>query len=111
MSFAVTQASPFLDSIILNGEVLRSFCTEASLNFLPISLFTAKTVFSGFVTACLLAGVPTSVSSPNETIEGVVLVPSAFSITLAPDPSITDTQELVVPKSIPIILLIVSPPY
>jgi len=36
------------------------------------------------------------------TTEGVVLDPSEFSITLACLPSITATQELVVPKSIPI---------
>jgi hypothetical protein len=39
----------------------------------------------------------------NDTIDGVVLNPSWFSITLATDPSMTATQELVVPKSIPII--------
>jgi len=38
----------------------------------------------------------------NATTEGVVLEPSAFSITLAVLPSITATQEFVVPKSIPI---------
>jgi hypothetical protein len=42
------------------------------------------------------------------TMEGVVLLPSALGITTASLPSITATQELVVPKSIPIILLIVS---
>lgn len=36
------------------------------------------------------------------TTDGVVLHPSEFSITLACLPSITATQELVVPKSIPI---------
>ena len=38
------------------------------------------------------------------TTEGVVLAPSEFSITFAWLPSITATQELVVPKSIPITL-------
>ena len=74
-----------------------------------INLLVAKIVLVGFVTACLLAGVPTNLSSPNDTTEGVVLLPSVFSITLAPLPSITETQEFVVPKSIPIILLIFSP--
>src|SRR5680860_63010 len=41
-------------------------------------------------------------------IDGVVRSPSEFSITLTLPPSITATQELVVPKSIPIILLIES---
>ena len=38
----------------------------------------------------------------NATTDGVVLDPSEFSITLACFPSITATQELVVPRSIPI---------
>jgi hypothetical protein len=37
----------------------------------------------------------------NATTEGVVLHPSAFSITLAAFPSMTATHEFVVPKSIP----------
>src|ERR1700731_3961361 len=36
------------------------------------------------------------------TMEGVVRPPSAFSMTLALLPSMTATQELVVPRSIPI---------
>jgi len=36
------------------------------------------------------------------TIEGVVLYPSAFSITLGALPSIIAQHELVVPRSIPI---------
>jgi hypothetical protein len=40
----------------------------------------------------------------NATIDGVVLEPSALVITSGEPPSITETQELVVPKSIPIIL-------
>ena len=42
-----------------------------------------------------------------ENTEGVVLVPSAFSKTLACDPSMMATHEFVVPKSIPITLLII----
>ena len=38
--------------------------------------------------------------------EGVVLLPSALAITTGWPPSITETQLLVVPRSIPIILLI-----
>ena len=58
----------------------------------------------GFVTACLFAGCPTRRSpfSVNATMEGVVLAPSAFSITFAFFPSITATHELVVPRSMPI---------
>lgn len=36
------------------------------------------------------------------TTDGVVLTPSAFSITLGVEPSIKATQELVVPRSMPI---------
>src|SRR5690606_6256122 len=74
----------------------------------PIYLFIEEMVFLGLVTACLFAGSPTflSPSSVNATIEGVVLFPSALGMTTGSLPSITETQELVVPKSIPIILLI-----
>src|SRR3979409_1087524 len=66
----------------------------------------AKTVFSGLVMLCRLAVWPTRTSplSVKATIEGVVRAPSAFSITLGVLPSITATQELVVPRSIPIAL-------
>ena len=66
-------------------------------------------VLIGLVTACLFAGSPTLRSPPSTkaTIEGVVLFPSALGITTGSLPSITETQELVVPKSIPIILLII----
>ena len=40
--------------------------------------------------------------------EGVVRFPSALGITTGSFPSITETQELVVPKSIPIILLMLD---
>ena len=61
-------------------------------------------VLSGFVTACLLAVSPTSLSPffAKPTIDGVVLLPSAFAITTGSPPSITETQLFVVPKSIPI---------
>src|SRR6202012_2342594 len=51
-----------------------------------------------------LAGWPTRTwpSSGKATIDGVVRPPSAFSFTLALFPSITATQELVVPRSMPI---------
>src|SRR5262249_48257613 len=43
-----------------------------------------------------------SPSSVKATIDGVVRMPSAFSMTLGFFPSITATHELVVPRSIPI---------
>jgi hypothetical protein len=53
--------------------------------------------------ACLLAGAPTSFSPSfvKATTDGVVLLPYAFSMTLGVLPSIMATQELVVPRSIP----------
>ena len=66
-----------------------------------------NSVLAGFVTAWRLAGWPTrrSPSPVTATMEGVVLAPSVFSMTLGSLPSITATQELVVPRSIPITLL------
>src|SRR2546423_10673812 len=63
-------------------------------------------VRSGLVTAWRLAGCPTSrsPSSVKATIEGVVRMPSAFSITFGVLPSITATHELVVPRSMPMTL-------
>ncbi len=84
-----------------------SFLTIGSVKRRPIRRLMAKNVFSGFVTAWRLAAWPTrrSPDSVNATIEGVVRMPSLFSITLALLPSITATQELVVPRSIPMTLL------
>ena len=66
-------------------------------------------VFSGLVTAWRFAGWPTSrsPSSVKATIEGVVRMPSAFSMTRGVFPSITATHELVVPRSIPMTFAIV----
>ena len=63
-------------------------------------------VCSGLVTAWRLAGWPTSrsPSSVNATTDGVVRIPSAFSMTFGVLPSMTATQELVVPRSIPMTL-------
>ncbi len=84
-----------------------SFLTIGSVKRRPISRLIAKNVFSGLVTAWRFAAWPTrrSPDSVNATIEGVVRMPSLFSITLAFLPSITATQELVVPRSIPMTLL------
>src|SRR2546430_11189362 len=62
-----------------------------------------KTVLAGFVTAWRFAACPTSRSPFFEkaTIDGVVRAPSLFSKTTGSPPSITDIQELVVPKSTP----------
>ena len=66
-------------------------------------------VLVGLVTACLLAGSPTLISPPSTKAmtDGVVRFPSALGITTGSFPYITETHELVVPKSIPIILLMI----
>src|ERR1700740_658999 len=73
---------------------------------------TAKIVRSGLVTAWRFAGWPTSrsPSSVKATIDGAVRIPSAFSITFGVLPSMTATQEFVVPRSIPMTLAMVVNP-
>ena len=65
---------------------------------------------SGLVMAWRLATWPTmrSPSLEKATTEGVVRLPSALGMTTASPPSMTATQLLVVPKSIPMILDIMS---
>ncbi len=67
-----------------------------------------KIVFWGFVTAWRLATVPTrrSPEAVKATTDGVVRPPSAFSMTVGSPPSRTAMHELVVPKSMPIVLAI-----
>src|SRR5689334_1453659 len=83
-----------------------SFLVMGSSKRRPIRRLMAKKVYSGLVTACRLAGWPTrrSPSGAKATMDGVVRAPSAFSMTLGAEPSITATQELVVPRSMPITL-------
>src|SRR5437588_12310451 len=71
-----------------------------------------KTVFSGLVMACRFATCPTNRSPVfvKPTTDGVVRPPSSFGMTLGSPPSITATTEFVVPKSMPIILLIIWVP-
>src|SRR3989441_11211952 len=71
-----------------------------------------KIVFSGLVMAWRLATCPTSRSPVfvKATTEGGVRPPSSLGMTLGSPPSITATHELVVPRSIPIVLLITAPP-
>ena len=107
-----TQASPFFAPISSNGTRSAKSLVDLSLNRRPISRLIANKVFSGLVTACRLAGCPTRRSpSAKAIIDGVVRAPSAFSITRGSDPSITATQEFVVPKSIPITFAIILAPF
>src|SRR5665213_331177 len=81
-----------------------SFWVIGSSKRRPISRLIAKYVNSGLVTACRLAACPTrrSPSALKATIDGVVRPPSEFSMTLGVEPSMTATQEFVVPRSMPI---------
>src|SRR5574341_238399 len=78
--------------------------------FRPMRRLIEKTVLSGFVMACRLAICPTSRSpfSVMATTDGVVLLPSEFAITTGSPPSMTATQELVVPRSMPMTFAILS---
>src|SRR5215210_23808 len=71
-----------------------------------------KMVRLGLVTAWRLATWPTrrSPSLVNATTEGVVRPPSALGMTTGSPPSMTDTTELVVPRSMPMILEAMSTP-
>src|SRR5271169_6233985 len=70
------------------------------------------TVFSGLVIAWRLATWPTR-RSPDfviATTEGVVRAPSWLGMTTGSPPCMTETTELVVPKSMPMILLMECAP-
>src|SRR4051812_15385765 len=107
----LTQASPLSLATTLKELTEIAFFASGESKRRPISRFTANTVFSGLVTACRLAIWPTSRSSEsvNATIEGVVRAPSLLGITTGSPPSITETQLLVVPRSMPITFAIGVP--
>src|SRR6266403_846340 len=101
-----TWASPLEALAILYGTRFASSWTSS--NFRPMKRLIEKTVFCALVTAWRFAAWPTR-RSPllvKATIDGVVRAPSEFSMTTGSPPSITATQELVVPRSIPKILAI-----
>ena len=107
---AFTRASPFGPLTTLNGTIVSSSFTSAALR--PMKRLMEKTVFSGLVTAWRLATVPTRRSPPcvKATTDGVVRAPSAFSMTVGSPPSRIAMHELVVPRSIPIVLAMGSAP-
>src|SRR5215204_3699132 len=100
-------ASPFEASTISNGTVSRIFSTSGALNLRPISRLTAYSVLAELVTAWRFAIWPTSLSSLSvkPTTDGVVRPPSLFEMICTVPFSRTETQQLVVPRSIPITLL------
>src|SRR5580704_16205232 len=92
--------------MILYGTRPMSFLVIGSSKERPMRRLMAKKVRSGLVTAWRLAGWPTrrSPSSVKATMDGVVRAPSEFSMTFGVAPSMTATQELVVPRSMPMTL-------
>ena len=102
---ATTRTSPFPTRWTVYGTIFISSLTSSYRR--PMKRLIEKTVFSGFVTACRLATWPTR-RSPDfvkPTTDGVIRLPSGFVMTTGSPPSITATTELVVPRSMPIILL------
>ena len=91
------------------GTSLRSSPTSEDLR--PMKRLMEKMVLRGLVMACRRATWPTrrSPSLVNATTEGVVRPPSALGMTTGSPPSMTATTELVVPRSMPMTLLICSP--
>ena len=77
-------------------------------SLVPILRLMEMMVRSGLTTAWRLAIWPTRRSPffAKATTDGVVRAPSGLVMTTGSPPSMTATQELVVPRSIPIILLI-----
>src|ERR671914_33227 len=103
---AFTRASPPAPAMTSYGTIDSSSRTSASLR--PMKRLIEKTVLVGLVTAWRLATVPVS-RSPlwvKATTDGVVRPPSAFSMTVGSPPSRTAIHELVVPRSIPMVLAI-----
>ncbi len=98
-----TQASPLSALTMRYGTMPMSFCTIESSYLRPIRRLIAYRVFCGLVTAWRLADWPTRTSSSlvKATMDGVVRSPSLFSITRGLPPSMIATQELVVPRSMP----------
>src|SRR6188508_848420 len=87
--------------------MLRLACSTSAESLLrPIRRLTAYTVLRGLVRAWRLAICPTRRSplAVKPTMEGVVRAPSWLGMTWGTPPSITATQELVVPRSIPMVL-------
>ena len=104
---AETRASPFDARTTEYGTIFIS--SETSSYLRPMNRLIEKTVFSGLVTAWRFATWPTS-RSPDfakPTTDGVSRLPSGLVMTTGSPPSITATTELVVPRSIPMILLMI----
>src|SRR5437763_4929503 len=98
--------SPFDAATIWYGSTCLARPTSSDSYLRPIRRLMAKTVLKGLVMACRLAICPTrrSLSSVKPTTDGVVRLPSRLGITCGVVTSTTATQELVVPRSMPMIV-------
>ena len=101
----LTRTSPLPPRTTWYGTIFIS--SDTSSNRRPMKRLMENTVFSGFVTACRLATCPTSRSPlfAKPTTDGVSRLPSGLVMTTGSPPSMTATTELVVPRSMPMILL------
>src|SRR5687768_2820034 len=99
------------------GSLITSYGTRPVLRLTsgsskrrPMKRLMLKIVFSGLVIAWRFATWPTSRSPllAKATTDGVIRPPSALVMTCGSPPSMTATTELVVPRSMPMILPIVS---
>ena len=74
------------------------------INFLAVNIHNIylKESYQDRYNSAWYLGSEKQIPFENATTDGVVRDPSAFSITLACFPSMTATQEFVVPRSIPI---------
>ncbi len=108
MPLALTRASALPARTTWYGTIFISSFTSSNLR--PMNRLIEKTVFSGLVTAWRLATWPTSRSPVlvKATTDGVSRPPSGLVITTGSPPSMTATTEFVVPRSMPMILLIES---
>ncbi len=106
LSAAEMRTSPFDARTTRNGTIFISSFTSSNLR--PMKRLIEKIVFSGFVTAWRFATCPTrrSPAFVKATIDGVSRLPSGLVMTVGSPPSMTATTELVVPRSMPMILLI-----
>ena len=80
-----------------------TYLTSLSSNCLPMRHLKANTMFAELTTAWHFAGRPTRrlPCFVKATMDGVVRAPSEFSMTRDILPSMMDTHEFVVPKSMP----------
>src|SRR3990170_3981878 len=106
LASVTTMPSDFGSFSTLYGTRSLLWRTSGSSKRRPMKRLIEKMVFSGLVIAWRLATCPTSRSPllAKATTDGVIRPPSALLMTCGSPPSMTATTELVVPRSMPMIL-------